>query len=147
MEDSNVLQLCAAGSGAGIVARKVTDEQERMLCLPRVGGARFPLLEPTVYGVMGEICASYDGGYWDFYTLSNGGFYMAPASEQVFHLCCDNYFERDVSADTAGLIATAYAYSELSFDAHGAPFARAYERLTAYIRQRADAASIYAALD
>jgi len=28
----------------------------------------------------------YYGGYWDFHTLSNGGFYMSPSSDDVFHV-------------------------------------------------------------
>lgn len=147
MENLIVAGPQAAGGAALIVATKVEDDEARLMCLPRVAGARCVLLERTVYGILGGMCAAYEGGYWDFYELSNGGFYMAPASEQVFHLSCPNFFEEDVCADTAGVIATAHAYSHLSFAPMGTPFARAYHLLAAYISQRKDAALIHAALD
>jgi hypothetical protein len=31
-----------------------------------------------VYAITGSIADDYDGGYWEFYELSNGGFYMPP---------------------------------------------------------------------
>ena len=57
----------------------------------------------------------YDGGYWEFYTLSNGGFYMSPSSDSTFHVSCENGFEGDLSADALGIVACLYAYSNLSF--------------------------------
>jgi hypothetical protein len=53
----------------------------------------FPLkLEPVIYGITELMAHGYSGGYWEFYTLSNGGFYMAPAEDRVFHVTCDNVF-------------------------------------------------------
>ena len=33
-----------------------------------------------------RMAESYKGAYWEFFTLSNGGFYMAPAGDEVFHV-------------------------------------------------------------
>jgi Antirestriction protein len=41
-------------------------------------------VERTVYDVLNELAPDYCGGYWHFYALSNGGFYMAP--EQYYYL-------------------------------------------------------------
>ena len=57
----------------------------------------------------------YTGGYWDFWTLSNSGFYMAPAEDTIFHVKCQNMYEGDLSADALGIVACLYAYSNLSF--------------------------------
>jgi len=141
------LELLQERREKDIVATRVTDEQERLLCLPRVAGARCVVLEHTVYAMLRAICDTYDGGFWDYYKLSNGGFYMAPASESLFHLVCENYFERDVSADAAGVIATSYAYSHLSFSIGGERFGLASRQLSSYIAQREDAVLIFAALD
>ncbi|WP_228291753.1 antirestriction protein, partial [Klebsiella aerogenes] len=35
------------------------------------------ILEPTVFAWMDRFCADYHGGIWQFYTLSNGGAFMA----------------------------------------------------------------------
>ena len=47
--------------------------------------------------------------------LSNGGFYMAPQSDQYFHVICDNQFEANLSADALSITVCLHAYSHLSF--------------------------------
>ena len=57
-------------------------------------GINFPLsLEPLVYTFAGNLAEEYNGGYWECYTLSNGGFYMAPDSDKQFKVCCENGYE------------------------------------------------------
>ncbi|MCB1841848.1 MAG: antirestriction protein [Halioglobus sp.] len=58
---------------------------------------------------------AYTGGYWHFYVLSNGGFYMAPEGDSVFKVSCDNYFTGKLSADALGITACLYTYSHISF--------------------------------
>lgn len=131
-----------------IVATEVNGDEQRLLCLPQIAGSRCVMLEHTVYDMMRRITGDYDGGYWSYFKLSNGGFYMAPVTRQTFDLSCENMLERrEVSADTAGVIACAMAYSHLSFLAHGECFASAYHLLSEYIFQHRDAAMIRAALD
>jgi hypothetical protein len=130
-----------------IVATLVDSDNERLRCLPAIAGIRCTLLENTIYDALGLICDSYNGGYWNYYKLSNGGFYMAPQSDVIFRLSCENYFEGEVSANTAGIIATASAYSTLSFLNGGECFAKAYHQLSDFIFQQRDAGLIRAALD
>jgi hypothetical protein len=68
-----------------------------------------------VYTITERLYVDYRGGYWDFYTLSNGGFYMAPAGDRRYHVICENQFEGDLSVDAFGITASLYAYSNLSF--------------------------------
>jgi hypothetical protein len=50
-------------------------------------GVWFPLrLETFVYPITGRFAEDYSGGYWEFYTLRKGGFYMSPASDRSFHV-------------------------------------------------------------
>jgi hypothetical protein len=54
-------------------------------------GAAFPLLiEPVVFAIARTLSSDYTGGSWDFYALSNGGFYMAPREQGAFHVRCEN---------------------------------------------------------
>ncbi|MGE9806284.1 antirestriction protein, partial [Escherichia coli] len=39
------------------------------------------MLEPRIFAWMDRFCADYSGGIWQFYTLSNGGAFMAPDAE------------------------------------------------------------------
>jgi len=93
----------------------------RLAFLPRVFGPRhYSQAEAEVYGWMGNLCPDYHGGYWQFYDLSNGGFYLAPdtkvAVEQsgpVFIVRAPNGFEGTMSYDAAGVVATMYAINGL----------------------------------
>jgi len=91
----------------------------------------------------------YKGGYWEFYTLNNGGFFMAPADDRVFHVTCDNQFEGDLSADALGITACLYAYSNLSFS--GGSFAREcarhYHLLREYMLEHPEVRAILGATD
>jgi hypothetical protein len=72
-------------------------------------------LEPTIYNITDSIAKDYHGGYWAFYELSNGGFYMSPQSKEPFRVDCENGFEGELSADALGITVCLYAYSMLSF--------------------------------
>ena len=62
------------------IAAVLVGEEDRIMCLPRLFGlARMIEVEAVTYGYMSKLSADYTGAYWHFYTLSNGGFYMAPA--------------------------------------------------------------------
>lgn len=133
---------------AVIEARLVTDHSERMLCLPEVAGNECLVLEHTIYDMLRLMCPDYDGGLWEFFKLSNGGLYMAPEAMQQYQLFGPgNGFNGVVCANSAGIIATAMAYSHLSFHHPGDCFPRAYVHLTHFIHQQKDAATILAALD
>jgi hypothetical protein len=81
-----------------------------------VFGVWFPMhVEPVVFSLAERLLKDYKGGYWDFYTLSNGGFYVAPAGNDRFHVLCENQFKGDLSADVFGITLCLYAYSILSF--------------------------------
>jgi hypothetical protein len=62
-----------------------------------------------------HLSSQYNGGYWQFHALSNGGFYMAPRLDTIFDVSCENGFEGKLSADALGIAACLYAYSHLSF--------------------------------
>ena len=54
-------------------------------------------------------------GSWELYTLSNGGFYMAPDIAQTWEVSCPNYYAGTLSSDALGIVACLCAYSHLSF--------------------------------
>jgi len=106
-------------------------------------------LEPTVYHFTSLLSEDYKGGYWEFLTLSNKGFYMAPQSETPYAVCCPNGYEGELSPDALGIVACLYAYSHLSFG--DGPFADAcaqhYHWLREYALEHAEAGAILAAID
>jgi hypothetical protein len=133
-----------------LVTRELVPEGRRMSVTGKFFGLHFPLqIEPTVYGITERMAEDYSGGYWDFYTLSNGGFYMALAEDKIFHVTCDNMFEGDLSADALGITACLYAYSHLSFS--DGRFARVcaahYYHLREYMMEHPEVVAILGATD
>ena len=73
------------------VTRELVPEDQRLYITEKLFGVHFPLqLEPVIYGITERMAEDYDGGYWDFWTLSNGGFYMTPSEDRIFHVKCHN---------------------------------------------------------
>ena len=49
----------------------------------------------------------YEGGFWHFIRLPDGGGYMMPDGDRFHLVNGENWFDRTVSADAAGIIVTA----------------------------------------
>jgi hypothetical protein len=132
------------------ISCQVVPEAERMAFVDRLFGINFPMrLEPTVFDMAGMLSSEYHGGYWQFYALSNDGFYMAPSSDANFDVYCENGFEGKLSADALGLAACLYGYSHLSFG--GDTFAdlcgNQYHLAREFMFQHPEAKSILLAID
>ena len=133
------------------ITRKLVSNHQRIKHTADLFGMRFPLnLEPAVYSVAANIAHEYNGAYWEFYSLSNCGFYMAPCSEGIYQISCDNGFEGKLSADALGITACLYAYSHLSFSnntAFAEICANHYHWLRAYMLEHKEASAILSAID
>lgn len=131
------------------IAAVLVGEEDRIMCLPRLFGlARMIEVEAVTYGYMSKLSADYTGAYWHFYTLSNGGFYMAPGDQPQYRLEWDgNGFSGDVSADAAGLIATLFMLGHMHEKYGEDQFAQLYAWASAYAAQHSEAGTIGAALD
>lgn len=132
------------------VYREPVKESERGPFTAARFGVRFLWLESYVYDSAASLCAHYSGGLWEFYVLSNGGFYLAPRCEGRFQVVCANGYQGELSADAFGIVACLYAYSLLSFAADaelGATCARHYHWVREYAGQHPEAAAIWAACD
>ena len=98
-----------------ITCKQIEDDQ-RILHTAKLFDIHFPMaLEPVIYSITSNLAKEYCGGYWHFYELSNGGFYMAPDDDINFTVNSENGFKGTMSADALGITACLYAYSHLSF--------------------------------
>jgi len=125
-------------------------ESRRLSIAATLFGHRFPLqLEPAIYQFAEFLSGDYRGGYWHFYTLSNGGFYMAPAGERRFAVSAENGYEGELSGDALGVTVCLYAYSHLSFREgnFAESCARYYHQLREFALEHPEAAAILAAID
>ena len=114
-------------------------------------GNHFPLqIEPTIYAFAEQLSDTYTGGYWHFYTLDNGGFYMAP-DQQSYPVISENGFTGRMSGEAFGITVCLYAYSHLSFSTNGTDMAECCARHFHWLREYAldhpEARAILAAVD
>ena len=132
------------------VTRELVPEDQRLVVVEQLFGMAFPLqLEPVIYGITERMAEDYDGGYWEFWTLSNEGFYMAPSEDRIFHVKCQNMYEGDLSADALGITSCLYAYSNLSFSLTdmAREYARHYHLLREYMLDHQEVREILGATD
>jgi Antirestriction protein len=123
-------------------------EDARIGTLPRHFGGRMMTVEHTVYNFMREFVAEYRDALWDFYELSNDGFYMAPNSDPVKFSVHTNGFEGTLSADAAGITVCLFTFSHLSFQQPSQDvFSRHFYALREFALDHKEAGSIFAAID
>ena len=106
-------------------------------------------VEPTIFDFASQLSTRYDGGLWEFYALSNGGFYMAPKTDEPFDVRAENGFEGRLSPCAFGMTVCLYAFIHLSFggDRLAATCAEQYHLLREHALDHPEAQSILAAID
>lgn len=133
-----------------VIYCELAPEARRVALTASLFGLHFPLrLEPFIFSLAERLSPDYRGGFWHFYSLSNGGFYMAPQSESAFAVRCENGFEGSMSADAFGLAVCLYAFSQLSFadGAFAETCAEHFHLLREHMLGHAEVGLIAAAID
>ena len=125
------------------------NEEERLKYTASHFGDDFPFrIEPFVFDVARSISEDYTGGFWNMFELDNGGFYMAPAEDNPFHVSCMNGYVGKLSADAFGITVCLYAYSNLSFSEDMADVcAEHFHLLREYMLEHAEVRKILSAID
>lgn len=111
-----------------------------------------PLLiiaENTVYSLMERLSPQdYGGGFWNFYEYEEAPLFLAPTSKPRYRIVPEiTGFEGEVSSEAAGIIATLFAFSHLSFRDDSGLLAEGYDRLLTYAFAHPEAAKIAQAID
>ncbi|BCF95394.1 antirestriction protein [Paraburkholderia largidicola] len=125
-------------------------EGSRVTTMASFFGRYAVMFESYVYGSMKRLAGEnqYTGGYWNFYRLSNSGFYMAPSHDQAFHLSnAENYFEGSVTPDAAGIIASLFALGQLCNRTGIEEHIELYYALREYAHQHPERRLIFKAID
>ena len=134
--------------GSVRITASVVPGERRMDFLPQHFGERAMIkFEMSVYDWMGSLCPTYRGGFWNYVELSNGGAFMYPAGVDAFEFTVDgNGFHGTVSAEVAGIIATAFALNGMLWQGWDSLNTQ-YELLLEFIGDHPDAMTIRRALD
>ena len=125
-------------------------EARRFQFLPAMfGRSLFIIAESTVYTLMQRLSPlDYSGGLWEFYEHDDEPLYLAPKCDRRFRITGEiTGFRGEVSADAAGIIATLFAFSHLSFRSQSDLLCDGYSRLYAYAAYHDEAAEIFQAID
>jgi hypothetical protein len=135
------------------ITASLAADSKRLSFLPAYFSPRLMMRgENLVYAWLDRLSEGYSGGYWLFYELSNGGFYMAPAAPDQLRVEVNgNGFGGNVSADAAGIIATLFALGQLASEAQGTDagdlLIDRYHFLLAFADGHAEAGAIFQAVD
>jgi hypothetical protein len=132
---------------------KVTVERvsdlERILKMPKVIGPLYLRFESVLYAMMNMYCSNYKGGLWELYSLSNGGFYMAPADTTgplKIHTEGKRVYGQ-LSADGAGVFITLMALNRFAWLTHEREFSVLFNQLKEYAVQHIDHELILKAIE
>ncbi|WP_449543475.1 antirestriction protein [Enterobacter ludwigii] len=153
LNDALPLQPQSAGahSAPALTATPVPDEQ-RVGFWPQHFGSipQWIILEPTVFAWMDRFCADYSGGIWHFYTLSNGGAFMAPEADNseawsLFNTMNGNGGE--LSAEAAGIAVCLISYSHHAMRTECDAMTEHYYRLRDYALNHPECSAIMHIID
>ena len=131
------------------IAATLVPESARLQFLPRHFDFYGIVFERQLYAQMRDLCEDYSGGLWNFFELGNGGCYLAPSRQQGYRLIGNgNGFDGTVDAETAGIIATLFALSHLSFRFPSVEvFAERFHQLRDFASEHSKRRQIFAAID
>lgn len=131
-----------------IITAESIPESERMQALPFYFKNHMLAVEKQIYSCMHQFCQGHNGGFWDFYRLDNGGFYMACHSKARYFLSSPmNEYQKIVDADTAGMIVCLYAYNFLCCKTESDILIEQYYKLLDYVHFHPHAQEIFKAID
>lgn len=130
-------------------AATIVPDYRRSIFLPSLFGHRFFFKgETLLYTFMQWLSPGYLGGYWQFMETCRQPLYLVPTGQPRYRICCrTNGYEGEVSADAAGIIATLFTFSHLSFEAQNDHIAEAFHRLRNHAGDHPEAAAIFSAID
>ena len=129
------------------ITAAVVPEASRLLALPLAFGNLGLWVESMTYEWMHRLDPAYMGGAWEFYTISNTGFYMAIRGEKRQVIRAPNGNEVEVSADAAGIVATLYALNMLANRTESELIIEKYYQLRNYASAHAEREEILVAID
>lgn len=127
---------------------KIVPEAARLSMLPRYFGRYMLAVESAIYDALGELCESYQGGFWNYYTVSNDSFFMAPVGASSFKLvCAGNWFEGELSAEATGIVASLIGINRACWQYRDQQLIDRFYALREYALIHPEASQIMAAID
>ena len=131
-----------------IIANLVPEDQRLSVLPDTFGFAQMLRAEALTFAYMTKLSVDYAGGYWHYYKLDNGGFYMAPAIDTPMRVeWWGNRYRGTMSADAAGIVATLFMIGQLAGELQTDAIAELYHALLDFGTEHAEQAAILSAID
>ncbi|HIE0659595.1 TPA: antirestriction protein [Providencia rettgeri] len=105
--------------------------------------------EIVIFTTMGQFCDDYDGGYWEYCTLSNSGAFIYPdlSKETLTLFNPHNGSEANVSCEAAGIAVCLMMYSLWSFQTESEVLVERFYQLRDYAIQHPESSAIFYLID
>ncbi|WP_028218066.1 antirestriction protein [Paraburkholderia oxyphila] len=130
------------------ISSSVIPDELQLNVLPRYLGQHYLTGEGMVYDWAARLCSRYQNGAWHFFSLSNGGFYMAPAEMGRVHVRWHlNGYNDMMGADAFGVTVTLFALCHLAEKTQDDSIIDRYHQLREFAVQHVEAANILRAID
>jgi len=128
---------------------------QRLAFLPAQFGPRYLMSgEAYFYHWARALSDDYDGGMWDFFTLNNEGFFVAPRTPAVLNVSVrGNGFTGELSAQAFGIVVTTMVLSGLANSTVETDedacerFSNQHHALLDFAREHPEHEAIFAAID
>lgn len=140
--------MSVANTQGSTIKKHIVPGHLRASTLPNKFPGLYMVYESLVFRYLELFSSSYEGGYWDFVELSNGGFYMSLRSSQPFHLfIASNGFDGEMSADAASVVVNLFAQCQLANQHELDSLIDMYHALRGYASEHSEARQILRAID
>lgn len=133
-----------------VITKKQVPENKRLdEFLPAFVGKHFMFYEKMVFDKLYEASnGQYQSGYWEYYNLSNGGFYMELVQEDDINmLCFDNYYRGTMSAQAASIAINLVVQNAFAWQVDADKHSEHFYQLRDFASQHEEAAQIFAFID
>ncbi|SEO96013.1 antirestriction protein [Enterobacter sp. NFIX58] len=139
-------------AGQTAITASVVPDELRIGFWPQHFGSipQWITLEPRIFARMDRLCTDYHGGIWRFSTLSNGGVFIAPESEQdekwtLFNSMNGNGAE--LTGEAAGIVSCLIVYSHHACRTESDAMTEHYYRLRDYALNHPECSAIMHLID
>ncbi len=131
-----------------MITKTRIEEKNRSQFLPKYIGNPFLKFEMYVYGFMERFAEEYQGGYWEFFELSNGGMFICPQSDKKFRMINPmNHSDEVMTAEAAGIGVSLYALNALAFETSIPKLGTLYYALRDFAAEHPESGKIYRFID
>lgn len=105
--------------------------------------------EVVIFTMMGQLCDDYEGGYWEYCTLSNGGAFIYPDLNKEILTLFNPYNgnKAQMSCQAAGIAVCLMMYSLWSFQTESDILVDRFYQLRDYAAQHPERSAIFHLID